>query len=74
MITKLIPIGEGLGLVIEWPVLESLKIDHNTPLEVTTDGKGLYIRPILYATKDEVLKAAERVMKVHAETLKRLAE
>jgi antitoxin MazE len=74
MIKNLIPIGDDLGLVIERPILESLKIDCNTPLEVTTDGTSVYIRPVVYAPRDEVLKAAERVMEIHAETLKRLAE
>ncbi len=74
MIKNLTQIGNSLGFVIDRPILELLKIDRNTPLEVTTDGKGLYIRPVAFASTDEALKAAERVMTIHAETLKRLAE
>ena len=74
MIKNLTQIGNSLGFVIERPILELLKIDRNTPLEVTTDGKGLYIRPVVYAPKDEVLKSAKRMLDIHAETFRRLSE
>lgn len=74
MIKNLSQIGNSLGLVIERPILELLKIDRNTPLEVTTDGKGLYIRPVSFASVEETLKAAERVMTIHGETLQRLSQ
>jgi antitoxin MazE len=74
MIKNLTQIGNSLGFVIERPILDLLKIDRNTPLEVTTDGKGLYIRPVAYAPKDEVLKSAKRMLDIHAETFRRLSE
>ena len=46
-ITKhLTAIGNSLGLIIEKPILDLLNITRETPLEVTTDGVGLYIRPV----------------------------
>lgn len=45
MTKHLTAIGNSLGLIIEKPILDLLRIDRDTPLEVTTDGHGLYIRP-----------------------------
>ena len=74
MIKTLTPIGDGLGLVIEPALLERLRIDRGTPLEVTSDGEVLTIRPVAYAPEDEGLRSAERMLEIHAETFKRLAE
>jgi hypothetical protein len=41
MIKKLSAIGNSLGFIIERPILELLKIDQDTPLEVRTDGESL---------------------------------
>jgi pSer/pThr/pTyr-binding forkhead associated (FHA) protein/antitoxin component of MazEF toxin-antitoxin module len=46
MIKNLTSIGNSLGLIIDKPILELLKIDKDTQLEVVTDGTGLIIRPI----------------------------
>ena len=46
MTRTLTPIGDRFGLIIEPSLLAALKIDENTPLEVTSDGQGLYIRPV----------------------------
>lgn len=46
MIKKLSAVGNSLGLVIERPILDLLKITKDTLLEVTTDGVGLVIRPV----------------------------
>ena len=46
MIKNLTSIGNSLGLIIDKPILELLRIDKDTPLEVVTDGTGLIIRPV----------------------------
>ena len=46
MIKTLTPIGEGLGIVIDRSLLEALHIDRETPLRITSDGKGFYVEPI----------------------------
>ena len=46
MIKTLTSIGNSLGLIIDKPILELLKIDKDTQLEVVTDGQGLIIRPL----------------------------
>jgi len=73
MIKKLTAIGNSLGLIIERPILELLHISKETPLEVSTDGEALIIRPA--PSKKERLRAsAERMMNAHDETLKKLAK
>jgi antitoxin component of MazEF toxin-antitoxin module len=37
--------GNSLALIIDKPILDLLKIDAETPLEITTDGKRLMIAP-----------------------------
>ncbi|NBW01865.1 MAG: AbrB/MazE/SpoVT family DNA-binding domain-containing protein, partial [Betaproteobacteria bacterium] len=46
MIKTLSAIGNSLGLIIERPILELLRIDKDTELEVRTDGDALIIRPL----------------------------
>jgi antitoxin MazE len=74
MIKKLATIGNSLGLIIERPILELLNIDKDTPLEVRTDGESLIIRPVSRSKKARVRAAAERMMKAHDETLRKLAK
>ena len=42
----LIPVGDELGIVIDRSLLDELQIDRETPLRITSDGRGLYIEPI----------------------------
>lgn len=71
---KLKSIGNSLGLIIEKPILELLNIDRETELEVTTDGDGLYVKPIRPGHEARVEASASRMMDRHDETLKKLAE
>ena len=45
MVKKLTKHGNSLALIIDRPILDILKIDDETPLEITTDGKRLVIAP-----------------------------
>ncbi|RMG93754.1 MAG: AbrB/MazE/SpoVT family DNA-binding domain-containing protein [Deltaproteobacteria bacterium] len=74
MIKKLTTIGNSLGIIIERPILDLLRIDRDTPLEVRTDGEALIIRPAREHHRTRVRAAAERMMKSHDETLRKLAE
>ena len=71
---RLTAIGNSLGLIIEKPILDLLNIDRDTDLEITTDGQGLVIRPIQFNKKERALASARRMMDIHQETLKKLAE
>lgn len=46
MIKTLTKHGNSLALVIDRAVLELLKIDNETPLDISTDGQVLVITPL----------------------------
>jgi antitoxin MazE len=75
MIKKLTKHGNSLALVIERPVLDLMKVDAETPFEVSTDGQVLILEPIRDKRRR---KAMERSLKdinqKYARALKRLAE
>jgi virulence-associated protein VagC len=60
-------------LVIDKPILELLKIDRDTELEITTDGERLIIEPIK-AGKRSLRASAEKVMNKHDATFRRLSK
>ncbi len=70
---KLSAVGNSFGLVIEKPILELLKIDRDTELEMTTDGERLIIEPIR-GKKKSLRTSAERIMKKHDATFRKLAK
>lgn len=76
MIKRLISHGNSSALIIDKPILDLLKMDENTPLEIATDGKNLIISPLRDEAIDEsgFLEALERVNNLHGRTLKKLAE
>ena len=75
MTKNLVAIGNSLGIIIEKPILDILRIERDTPLDVRTDGDSLIIRPLTKEERSERLNAAvERVMKNHHETLRKLAQ
>ena len=45
MIKKLVRHGNSLALVIDKAILDLLRIDHDTPLELITDGDVIIIKP-----------------------------
>lgn len=74
MIKKLVSHGNSAALVIDKPILELLKVDMDTPLEISTDGKNLIISPVEDSKREKRFKSAlARVNRLHGKTLKRLA-
>jgi antitoxin MazE len=71
---KLSVVGNSLGILIEKPILELLNIDRDTELEITTDGQRLIVEPIRKEHKKRITEAAQKVMKNHDETFKKLAK
>lgn len=74
---RLSTIGGSLGLVIDKPILELLKINRETEIEVTTDGRGLYLKPVRpeNSVPDEEIDAAlKSVTKKYSRALKNLAK
>lgn len=75
MIKRLTKHGNSWALVIERPILDLLKIDPESPVEVITDGNTLIIAPVPKEThRARVRQAAKRVMDTHEKTLRKLAE
>jgi antitoxin MazE len=68
-------IGNSLGLIIDKPILELLNIDKDTPLELSTDGKQLIIRPAGPEQRPAKVRAsAKRLMDAHDGTMRKLAK
>ncbi|MEW6586417.1 MAG: AbrB/MazE/SpoVT family DNA-binding domain-containing protein [Nitrospirota bacterium] len=58
MIKKLVSHGNSAALIIDKPILELLKVDMNTPLELTTDGKNLIISPVESSKREKSFRSA----------------
>ena len=74
MIKTLSAIGNSLGLIIERPILELLRIDKDTELEVRTDGDALIIRPLRKEKLERVHEATHRLMDKHDKLLDKLSK
>jgi antitoxin component of MazEF toxin-antitoxin module len=75
MIKTLTKHGNSLALVIDRAVLELLKIDGETPLEISTDGQVLVVTPVHNPKRKAKFKAAlASANKRYGRALKRLAE
>jgi len=74
MIKKLTQHGNSWALVIDKPVLDLLKIDPSTPLEITTDGQLLVVAPAKDAKRKAKFKQAlQETNRKYGRALKRLA-
>lgn len=72
---KLTKHGNSLALVIEKPILDLLKMDADTPLEISTDGDILVVRPQRSRRGNKKVKEALEWVNAHyGNALKRLAE
>ncbi len=60
--------------IIDKPILELLRIDKDTPLDVSTDGDVLIIRPLRDPRAERMRAAALRVADAHAEAFEKLAK
>ena len=73
---RLVRHGNSRALVIDKAILDLLKIDDDTELEVVTDGRSLTITPAREweARREQLDAALERIERRYEDTLKRLAE
>ena len=75
MIKKLTKHGNSMALVIDRPILDLLRIDDETPLDVRTDGKSLIIKPASVSERRRKFEDAQAVAhKRYGRAFKRLAE
>ncbi len=75
MIKNLVKHGNSWAIVIDRPILDLLKIEPESQVELTTDGHSINIAPV--SSKDrsaKVREARERVNAQHAKAFKKLAE
>jgi antitoxin component of MazEF toxin-antitoxin module len=74
MVKTLTKHGNSYALIIDKPILDLLKIDADTQLEVTTDGKSLMVSPVTDPERRKRFEAAvESINKRYAKAFKRLA-
>jgi antitoxin component of MazEF toxin-antitoxin module len=75
MTKKLIRHGNSAALVLDKALLDVLKVQMDTPLEVTTDGRNIIISPqAIPNAESSLLESLERINKRHARTLKKLGK
>ncbi len=75
MVKKLTKHGNSLALIIDRPILDLLKIDVETALDISTDGEHLIIgaaKPSARRAKFE--KAQAQAHKQYKNTFQKLAE
>ena len=76
MVKRLQTVGNSLGLIIDKPILDLLKIAPETELDVSTDGERLIITPIRSESdrKRRIAKAQARTLATHERTFRKLAK
>lgn len=75
MIKNLTKHGNSLAIMIEKPILELLKIDIDTPMEVSTDGVRLLLSPAKADDRRSAFdEALAKVNQKHGKVVKKLAE
>jgi antitoxin component of MazEF toxin-antitoxin module len=72
---KLIRHGNSAALVLDRALLDLLKVQMDTPLEVTTDGRNIIISPLVHQKAEAtLLQALERINLKHGAVLSRLGK
>jgi antitoxin component of MazEF toxin-antitoxin module len=74
MVKTLTKHGNSLALVLDKPILDLMKIDASTPLEITTDGDRLILSPRRDVDDATFRAALDKVNRRYAKTFKRLAK
>lgn len=75
MIKTLVKHGNSLALIIDKPILDLLKIKEDTPLEITTDGLSLSLKPAPRAIDDDAFqRSVAKANQRYGRALKKLAE
>lgn len=74
MIKKLVKHGNSIAIILDKAILELLKIDVDTKIELTTDGTNLIISPINDDDSSTIKKSMEKINKLHEKTLRKLAK
>ena len=71
---QLTKIGSSLGIIIDKPILDLLKITADTPLDITTDGDRLILQPVRYVDDETARRLYKEIAAEHRESFKKLAQ
>jgi antitoxin component of MazEF toxin-antitoxin module len=75
MVKKLTKTGNSLALVLDKPLLEQLRIDENTALEVSTNGQVIVISPVRDKKRTALIKSlVDEAHREYEGVFRRLAE
>jgi hypothetical protein len=74
MTTTLTQLGEDLALILDREMLKAHGINGETRLTVFVDETGIHALPASDSREERVLAAAKRVMDLHDETFRKLAQ
>jgi len=78
MIKNLVKHGNSWAIIIDRPILDLLKINPESEIELTTDGRSIRIAPAAPAApasaKSKVRAASAKVNAKHSKAFRKLAE
>jgi len=75
MVKKLTKHGNSLALVIDRPILDLLKIEADTPLDISTDGRQLIVAPAQPSARRRKFDVAQEwAHKQYGKAFRKLAE
>jgi antitoxin component of MazEF toxin-antitoxin module len=75
MVKKLTKHGNSLALVIDRPILDLLRIDPETPLDISTDGERLIVARAEASTRRKKFESAQEwAHRRYGKAFKKLAE
>lgn len=75
MIKHLVKHGNSWAVIIDRPILDLLKLDPGSPVELTTDGTSIRISPVQGDDRDSKIRNARaKVNARHARAFRKLAE
>jgi len=74
MVKKFVKHGNSIALILDKAILELLKMDAKTKIELSTDGTNLIISPINFNDSAIFEKSLKKINTFHENTLRKLSE
>ncbi len=71
---RLQQVGNSLGIIIDKPILDLLKIDRDTEIEFKVVGGNLLVCPVRKPRRQRVREAMQEIMDEHDTTFRKLAK
>jgi antitoxin component of MazEF toxin-antitoxin module len=66
--------GNSFGIIIDRPIMDLMGFEPGMALELTPHDGGLLLKPVAKDRKSRVQAATKKVMSVHKDAFKELAE